>query len=173
MRTGPRRIDATDNPHNASARQAPHRSPAMVSILVIAHAPLASALVTAARHVYSRDPCTAAAFLSGLDVAADAQLPATIAAANACVAQADHGQGVLVLTDIIGATPANVAARLARPGQVAVAAGVNLPMLLRALCYGEQSLEAVLAKALAGGSQGVQALDDAPPTQAPARPASG
>jgi PTS system ascorbate-specific IIA component len=139
----------------------------MVSIVVIAHAPLASALVSAAQHVYSRDPCAASAFLSGLDVAADAPLPATIAAANAFVAQADRGQGVLVLTDLIGATPANVASRLAQPGRVAVVAGVNLPMLLRALCYGAQRLDAVLAKALEGGAQGVQALDAAPSTRGP------
>jgi PTS system ascorbate-specific IIA component len=134
----------------------------MVAIVVIAHEPLASALVAAARHVYSRDPNAASRHLTGLDVAPDAQLPAVIAAASDLVARVDRGQGVLVLTDMIGATPANVAARLALPGQVAVAAGVNLPMLLRSLCYGELSLDAVLAKALDGGTKGVQQLPPAP-----------
>ena len=130
----------------------------MVAIVIIAHQPLASALVAAAQHVYSRDPNAASRHLTGLDVAPDSHLPVVIAAANELVSQVDRGQGVLVLTDIVGATPANVAARLARPGQVAVIAGVNLPMLLRSLCYGELSLDALLAKALAGGAQGVQQL---------------
>jgi PTS system ascorbate-specific IIA component len=142
----------------------------MVAVVVIAHQPLASALVAAAQHVYSRDPCAASRQLTALDVAPDAQLPGVIAAANALVSQVDRGQGVLVLTDVIGATPANVASRLARPGRVAVAAGVNLPMLLRALCYGEQSLDAVLAKALDGGAKGVQSLPPAPSTAAPQQP---
>lgn len=139
----------------------------MVAIVVIAHEPLASALVAAARHVYSRDPNAACRHLTGLDVAADAQVQEVTAAAGALVGQVDRGQGVLLLTDIIGATPGNVAASLARSGHVAVAAGVNLPMLLRALCYGELSLEAVLAKALDGGARGVQELPAVPASVSP------
>lgn len=140
----------------------------MVAILVIAHSPLASALVTAARHVYSRDPIAASRHLTGLDVAADAPLPETIATAGELLEHADCGQGVLVLTDIVGATPANVAASLSRPGRVAVASGVNLPMLLRALCYCERgSLDELLTKALDGGTRGVQQLPPAPPAGTP------
>jgi PTS system mannose-specific IIA component len=142
----------------------------MVAILVIAHRPLASALVGAAQHVYSRDPCAATRRLAALDVAPDAPLAATLEQANALVSQCDAGQGVLVLTDAIGATPANVAARLARPGRVAVIAGVNLPMLLRSLCYGDLDLDALAAKALAGGTQGVQPLPAAPQTGNPSTP---
>jgi len=130
----------------------------MISILVIAHEPLASALVCAAQHVYSRDPCAASAQLAGLDVAPASDPEAVLAQARALVAHADRGQGVLVLTDLAGATPGNVAARLADPGHVQVVAGVNMPMLLRALCYGAQGLEAVAQKAAAGGTAGVQAL---------------
>jgi PTS system ascorbate-specific IIA component len=67
----------------------------------------------------------------------------------------DRGAGVLVLTDIYGATPSNVAAQLLRPGRVEGIAGVNLPMLIRALTYREEALETVLAKALSGGTDGV------------------
>ena len=130
----------------------------MVAILVIAHEPLASALVSAAHHVYSRDPCAAASRLTGLDVAPAADPDAVLAQARALVAQADLGRGVLVLTDLAGATPGNVATRLADPGHVQVVAGVNMPMLLRALCYGELGLEAVAQKAVAGGAGGVQTL---------------
>jgi PTS system ascorbate-specific IIA component len=130
----------------------------MVAIVVIAHAPLASALVTAAQHVYSRNPCATLRSMSALDVAADAPPAEVLAQARERVAQADDGEGVLVLTDVLGATPANIAAQLAQPGRVAVAAGVNLPMLLRSLCYGELGLPSVFAKALEGAAAGIQTL---------------
>jgi PTS system ascorbate-specific IIA component len=135
----------------------------VAAIVIIAHAPLASALVAAARHVYSRDPNAASVRLCGLDVAADASIPEVLAEASAIIARVDQGQGVLVLTDVVGATPANVAVRLARPGQVEVLAGVNLPMLLRSLCYSDSSPAALLAKAAEGGARGVQPLAPAPP----------
>ena len=65
------------------------------------------------------------------------------------------GDGVIVLTDAFGATPGNIATQLNQPGKVAVVAGVNLPMLLRTLCYREGTLAATVDTALAGGTQGV------------------
>jgi PTS system ascorbate-specific IIA component len=133
----------------------------MVAVVVIAHRPLASALVDAARHVYSRDPSAATRELAALDVAPEASADEALAAAAALVAAADRGQGVLVLTDLPGATPANAAMRLAQPGRVAVAAGVNLAMLLRSVCYAQLPLEEVLAKSLEGGTRCVQELGGA------------
>ena len=141
----------------------------MPAIVVIAHEPLASALVSAAKHVYSRDPCAASRQLAGLDVAPDADTAVVIGQAQALLAQVDRGQGVLVLTDIPGATPGNVAARLAQPGRVAVVAGVNMPMLLRSLCYGDLNLEELVTKALAGGANGIQLLAPVPSAQAPTK----
>jgi PTS system ascorbate-specific IIA component len=132
---------------------------AMVTIVVIAHAPLASALVAAAKHVYSRDPCAASRQLVGFDVAPDALFETTVTEAKEFVRKVDQGGGVLVLTDVQGATPGNVAARLVEPGRVAAIAGVNMPMLLRSLCYGgAATLDTLVAKAKAGGEQGVQQL---------------
>jgi PTS system ascorbate-specific IIA component len=130
----------------------------MVTIVVIAHEPLASALVAAAKHVYSRDPCAASRQLVGMDVAPDAPVDATLAAARELLHKVDQGEGVLVLTDVQGATPGNVAARLVEPGKVAAIAGVNMPMLLRSLCYGASTLDALVTKAVAGGEQGVHRL---------------
>ena len=69
--------------------------------------------------------------------------------------EVDGGHGVLVLTDAFGATPGNVATQLAEPGRVAVVAGVNLPMLLRAVCYRAGPLAELVTKAMAGGEQGI------------------
>ena len=71
------------------------------------------------------------------------------------VRQLDEGDGVLVLTDIYGATPGNIALKLLLPGRVEGVSGVNLPMLIRVLTYREQGLAAAVEKALSGGTGGV------------------
>jgi PTS system ascorbate-specific IIA component len=127
----------------------------MTGIVVIAHAPLASALGQCVEHVYSCEPGVARRELRLLDVAPGDPLEATLERARALVAEVDGGNGVLVLTDVFGATPGNVATRLAEPGRVAVVSGVNLPMLLRAVCYRAGPLEELVSKAIAGGEQGI------------------
>ena len=73
------------------------------------------------------------------------------------------GQGVLVLADVFGATPCNVAQRLSDGAQVRLLAGANLPMLLRAVGYRHEPLESVAQKALAGGTQGIMPVAAAAP----------
>ncbi|MEP6609107.1 MAG: PTS fructose transporter subunit IIA [Burkholderiaceae bacterium] len=133
----------------------------MVGIVVIAHAPLASALGRCAEHVYSCEPSTRRE-LRVLDVDARVDIEKTVTRARELVHEVDRGEGVLILTDAVGATPGNVAARLASTENVAVLAGVNLPMLLRAVCYRGGLLPEVVEKALAGGQQGMQRIDAAP-----------
>jgi PTS system ascorbate-specific IIA component len=65
---------------------------------------------------------------------------------------------VLVLTDIYGATPSNVAVRLLKPGRIEGVSGVNLPMLIRALNYREQPLATVIEKSLSGGTEGIMRM---------------
>lgn len=127
----------------------------MVGILLIAHEPLASALAASGSHVYACAPDVATAQLAVLDVSPNASLEPLLAEARALVTRVDQGQGVLVLTDVIGATPCNVAVELIQDDHVAVVAGVNLPMLLRALCYRKGTLSEVMNKALMGGTQGM------------------
>ena len=73
----------------------------------------------------------------------------------------DTGRGVLILTDIYGATPSNLAIKLLEPGRIEGIAGVNLPMLLRALTYREKDLETLVTKAVAGGRDGVMLMKGA------------
>jgi PTS system ascorbate-specific IIA component len=145
----------------------------VIGIVLVAHAPLASALAAAAAHVYTCAPDVAEAQLQVFDVAADTDVAAAVARARQLVAAADAGRGVLVLTDAAGATPGNVAARLVEPGRVAVIAGVNLPMLLRALCYREGTLAETVDKALAGGTLGVVQVSTTPPQNQGQRSGAG
>ena len=69
--------------------------------------------------------------------------------------EVDAGEGVLVMTDIFGATPGNLALKLLDPGHVEGVAGASLPMLLRALTYRGHGMETMLEKALSGGRDGV------------------
>lgn len=134
----------------------------MIGIVLIAHQPLASAFASSAAHVYACAPDVASQQLAFLDVAPGVDLTAAVADARRLVAGVDRGRGVLVLTDAFGATPGNVASQLAEPGRVAVVAGLNLPMLLRTLCYRDDTLAATVEKALAGGTQGVLQVSAAP-----------
>lgn len=71
-----------------------------------------------------------------------------------------EGDGVLVLTDMYGSTPSNVAAALLEGERVKAIAGMNLPMLIRILNYPRLSLDEMLEKALDGGREGVLACRD-------------
>jgi PTS system mannose-specific IIA component len=120
-------------------------------IFIIAHAPLAQAMRDCAMHVYPE----CAATVIALDVLPSAQPEDTLAQARQALAGAE-GDGLLVLTDIFGATPANVAQKLvANNGNAKLIAGVNLPMLFRAVCYRHEPLDALVTRALVGGTQGV------------------
>ncbi|WP_353134559.1 PTS fructose transporter subunit IIA [Limnohabitans sp.] len=119
-------------------------------ILIIAHAPLAKALRDCAMHVYAE----CAADVIALDVLPDAQPEDTLALAISAAGSA-LDEGLLVLTDIFGATPANVAQKLVTGSHAKLIAGVNLPMLFRSVCYRHEPLDALAARALAGGTQGV------------------
>ena len=119
-------------------------------ILIMAHAPLASALRECALHVYPE----CADEVIAIDVLANAEPEDTLAQAlDAAGAALDNG--LLVLTDIFGATPANVAQKLVAGSNAKLIAGVNLPMLFRSVCYRHEKLDALVARALTGGTQGV------------------
>lgn len=134
-------------------------------LLIIAHAPLAHALRECALHVFS----DCADDLLAMDVPPDEPPEQTLSKARALLAQ--HGQApVLVLSDLFGATPCNVAQRLVDGLQSRLVAGVNLPMLLRAVSYRSEPLDALVARALVGGTQGVMQVGAAAPQNQNRRP---
>jgi PTS system ascorbate-specific IIA component len=129
----------------------------MIGLFLITHGSLGESLVQCACHVLNkRPPQIAQLGVSGQDDPLDA-LPL----ARRMMDLVDTGEGVLVLTDIFGATPSNIALKLLVPGQVEAVAGVNLPMLLRALTYREKDMETLVAKAVAGGRDGVMLMKGA------------
>jgi PTS system mannose-specific IIA component len=119
-------------------------------ILLIAHAPLASALRDCALHVF---PDCAHAVIA-VDVLPNASPEESLQAAQLLLGTLLN-QDTLVLTDVFGATPSNVAKRLVSGMQSRLVAGVNLPMLLRTVCYRHEALEVLTQRALSGGAQGV------------------
>ncbi len=131
-------------------------------ILIVAHSPLASALRQCVLHVFPDSAEAVAAY----DVEADVPMEAGLAGVRVAMAQL-HEPQMLVLTDVFGATPCNVAQRLVDGVRSRLIAGVNLPMLLRAVTYRRESLDVLVARAMAGGTQGVmQVATSAPQNQA-------
>ncbi|HSN19178.1 MAG TPA: PTS sugar transporter subunit IIA [Usitatibacter sp.] len=123
----------------------------MIGILLVSHGAFGESLIHSASHVLGKRPL----YLRQLGVTVHDDPDAIQPVAEDLVRFLDQGDGVFVLTDIYGATPSNIAARLLRPGRVEGIAGVNLPMLIRALNYRGEPLAAVVEKALAGGSEGI------------------
>jgi mannose PTS system EIIA component len=103
----------------------------MIGILVISHEPLGTALISCTRHIFGRLPPQ----LAALDVIPDEDTTTASEAAKQLQARISDGSGVLVLTDIYGATPSRIAAKLAEPYRCVVIAGANLPMLVKAINY--------------------------------------
>ena len=117
-------------------------------ILIIAHAPLASALRECVLHVYPE----AASGVLALDVLPNASTDSTRENAQALLQQLD-APNTLLLTDVFGATPCNVAQKVVDGVHSKLVAGVNLPMLLRTVNYRHEPLDILVARALSGGAQ--------------------
>lgn len=129
----------------------------MIGLFLITHGSLGESLVQCACHVLNKRPQQIVQLgVSGQDDPLD-----VLPLARDMMKLVDAGRGVLLLTDIFGATPSNIALKLLAPGRVEGIAGVNLPMLLRALTYREKDMETLVAKAVAGGRDGVMLMKGA------------
>ncbi len=122
----------------------------MNGIFIIAHAPLAAALRQCVLHVFPDNADGVAA----LDVQPNMPPEETLAQARIMLERlgASHA---LVLVDVFGATPCNVAQKLVDGVHSKLIAGVNLPMLLRTVSYRHEPLDSLVARALVGATQGV------------------
>jgi PTS system ascorbate-specific IIA component len=123
----------------------------MISLLIIAHGNLGESLIQCATHILGKRPES----LENLDLGDCEDLIAIEEQAQTLLRDLDHGEGVLILTDVYGATPCNMVCRLVAPHQHEAVSGVNLPMLLKALTYRDQGMDALLAKAISGGQAGI------------------
>jgi PTS system mannose-specific IIA component len=126
----------------------------MVGILIIAHGTLGESLIHSATHVMCGRPAQLMQIGVGMQDDPQAVLPQAIKLLRAL----DDGSGVLVLSDVYGATPSNIACKLLVPGRIEGVAGVNLPMLVRALTYRNEPLKTVITKAISGGIEGVMQM---------------
>ncbi|MDP1557935.1 MAG: PTS fructose transporter subunit IIA [Nitrosomonas sp.] len=123
----------------------------MIGILIIAHEHLGDGFIHCASHVMGEIPKR----LLHLGVYIQDDTNVVVSKAREMVRQLDDGDGVLILSDIYGATPCNIASQLIISGKVECLSGINLPMLVRALTYRDQPLAVVVEKALSGGKDGV------------------
>ena len=123
----------------------------MIGILIVAHDCLGESLREAVTHVLGAAP----AQFDVLSVSATDDPAVLLPRARKLVETLDTGEGVLVLSDLYGATPCNLAVRLAAPGHVEVVAGLSLPMLVRTFTYRTRGLDTLVRKAVSGGCEGV------------------
>jgi len=124
----------------------------LIGLFLVTHGTLGESLIQCACHVLNRRPQQ----LAQLGVSAADDPLDVLPTARALLGTVDSGEGVIVMTDIFGATPSNIALKLLRPGVVEGISGANLPMLLRILTYRERNdIQTVVTRAIAGGCDGV------------------
>lgn len=107
----------------------------MVGILIVSHGALAKELLASAKVISGELPGFEALTLAWQESVEDARREV-----GAALSRLDQGDGVLILTDMYGSTPSNVASRFRQPGRVELVAGVNLPMVVRLGCLTTQGM---------------------------------
>jgi PTS system ascorbate-specific IIA component len=122
-----------------------------VGLLIVTHGEIGTQLMRVATDMLGASPLE----YHLLEVMHDTDPDSAESKARKLLADLDSGDGVLVLTDIFGSTPSNIANRLLDENNVRVVAGVNLPMLVRVLNYPRLNLEQLEEKATSGGTDGV------------------
>lgn len=127
-------------------------------LLIIAHAPLASALRSCVLHVFP----DAGDAIAAVDIRSDLPMDQLVQEARHAM-ECLNSPRTLILTDLFGATPCNVAQKLVGAANVRLVAGVNLAMLLRAMTYRHESIERLVSGAMEGGVRAVMQVATAAP----------
>lgn len=127
----------------------------MIGIIIVAHGKLGESLIECATHILGHTPqhCIA------LSIQSNDDLTQLLPRLKNSIASVDNGHGILLLTDIFGATPSNVIQSFLVSGKIEAVAGVSLPMLLRTINYQAQPLPVIVEKAVSGGKDGVIQLN--------------
>ena len=124
-----------------------------VGILLVTHSDIGKQLLLTATSVFGKNPFQVELLsVDNYDQPNDVK-----ELAEKYVKFLDNGAGVLVLTDIIGTTPSNIASSI-NHDKIKIVAGLNLSMILNVFNYPEKSLDELLIKALEGGIQGVSKI---------------
>ncbi|MEE8263771.1 MAG: PTS sugar transporter subunit IIA [Gammaproteobacteria bacterium] len=122
-----------------------------IGLLIISHDDVGSALLETASHMLGQCPLKVELLAASRDADPDVLLNK----GRNLVGSLDEGDGVLVLTDLYGSTPSNIAKQLLDDDRVRIVTGVNLPMLIRVLNYPQLQLDQLAKKAVSGGRDGV------------------
>ena len=123
----------------------------MISILLITHGELGKSLIECATHVLGDKPL----FLESLSIENDCTHESMFKQISERINLLGQGDGVLILTDIFGATPCNIITKIIKPGKVSAIAGVNLSMLIRTISYRNESFDSLISKAIQGAQDGI------------------
>jgi len=123
----------------------------MVGLLIVTHNRIGETLYETASNMLGMCPLRAEV----LSVMADCDPDDMVKRGRKLVNKLNQGDGVLILTDMYGSTPSNIAARLANDHQVLVVSGVNLPMMVRVMNYPTLSVTELALKAESGGRDGI------------------
>jgi len=123
----------------------------MIGVLIVTHGDIGTSLLASANQILGSTQTQVAT----LSVWRADDIDDLVLRARDLIDGLDAGDGVLVLTDIFGATPGNVVSRLLEDGRIEGVSGASLPMLLRVLTGRNGSLAAAVKRALSGGAEGV------------------
>jgi mannose PTS system EIIA component len=118
-----------------------------VGILIISHEGIGEAMLDAAKHMIDKIPLKVELLAANRNCDPDDLLEK----ANKIQNKIDDGDGILVLTDLLGSTPSNIAHRLQKETKVNVITGLNLSMLIRLFNYPDLNLSDLTKKAYSGG----------------------
>jgi mannose PTS system EIIA component len=123
----------------------------MIGVLIVTHGTIGESLLSSAGQILGGVPPLVAA----LGVSRNDDPEGVTLRASELLEGLDQGDGVLILTDIFGATPGNTISRLLDDGRIEGVSGISLPMLLRVLTGRNGSLPAAVKRALTGGAEGL------------------
>ena len=122
----------------------------MIGLVLVTHGRLAAEFITAMEHVVGPQEA-----IEAICIGPDDDMEARRQDIADAIGRVERGKGVIILTDLFGGTPSNLAISLMKTENIEVIAGVNLPMLVRAFTYRTRGMDTLVRKAISGGCEGV------------------